>query len=176
MVGHRLALGLDRGVATSDVAADWTHRMYKTMAPLPTLMPGNRPPFFACSCSHRRFRLIFPSGRFQLRRLRTEFPASVRHGERDPVDHASGQRRFDRMVWFTDCTSDRVCPGRVWQAEHMLSAMRNQLFALACIRHNLPTAEAEASTAFRDSHRANRGDVGSLVGGRRAPARARCRL
>jgi hypothetical protein len=32
--------------------------------------------------------------------------------------------------------------GRLWQAEHMLSAMRDQVLALACLRHGLPVREA----------------------------------
>jgi hypothetical protein len=35
-----------------------------------------------------------------------------------------------------------VARGRLWQAEHMLSAMRDQVFALACVRHGLPAREA----------------------------------
>jgi hypothetical protein len=32
--------------------------------------------------------------------------------------------------------------GRLWQAAHMVGAMRDQVLALACLRHGLPTAEA----------------------------------
>jgi hypothetical protein len=32
--------------------------------------------------------------------------------------------------------------GRVWQAEYMLSHMREQVFALACLRHGLPSYES----------------------------------
>lgn len=31
--------------------------------------------------------------------------------------------------------------GKVWQAEHMLGGMRNQVLALACVRHGLPARE-----------------------------------
>ena len=35
-----------------------------------------------------------------------------------------------------------VARGRLWQAEYMLSAMRDQVLALACVRHGLPAREA----------------------------------
>ena len=31
--------------------------------------------------------------------------------------------------------------GRVWQAEYMVSAMRDQVLALVCLRHGVPTVE-----------------------------------
>jgi hypothetical protein len=31
--------------------------------------------------------------------------------------------------------------GRLWQAEYMLSAMRDQVLALACLRHGLPARD-----------------------------------
>jgi len=38
--------------------------------------------------------------------------------------------------------------GRVWQAEYMLSHMREQVLALACLRHSLPTYEGRGSDAL----------------------------
>lgn len=34
-----------------------------------------------------------------------------------------------------------IARGRVWQAEHMISGARDQVLALACLRHGLPTAQ-----------------------------------
>ena len=34
-----------------------------------------------------------------------------------------------------------IARGRVWQAEYMLSAMRDQVLALACLRHDVPVQE-----------------------------------
>jgi hypothetical protein len=31
-----------------------------------------------------------------------------------------------------------IARGRVWQAEYMISGMRDQVLALACLRHRLP--------------------------------------
>ncbi len=37
-------------------------------------------------------------------------------------------------------TRSSLARGRIWQAEYMLSGMRDQVFALACLRHGLPAA------------------------------------
>jgi len=34
-----------------------------------------------------------------------------------------------------------IARGKPWQAEYMISGMRNQVLALACLRHDLPSAE-----------------------------------
>lgn len=35
-----------------------------------------------------------------------------------------------------------ILRGKLWQAEYMISAVRDHVLALACLRHNLPTAHA----------------------------------
>ena len=41
-----------------------------------------------------------------------------------------------------------IARGRCWQAEHMLSAARDQLLALASVRHGLPAAYARGVDAL----------------------------
>lgn len=38
-----------------------------------------------------------------------------------------------------------IARGRTWQAEHMISAARDQVLALACVRHELPAAYARGA-------------------------------
>ena len=38
-----------------------------------------------------------------------------------------------------------IARGRAWQAEYMLSAARDQVLALACVRHGLPAADARGA-------------------------------
>lgn len=38
-----------------------------------------------------------------------------------------------------------IARGRVWQAEYMISGMRDYVLALACLRHNLPTVYARGT-------------------------------
>jgi hypothetical protein len=47
------------------------------------------------------------------------------------------------MAWlYALHVRSSVCRGRLWQAEYMLSAMRDNVLALACLRHGLPVRDA----------------------------------
>jgi hypothetical protein len=52
--------------------------------------------------------------------------------------------------------------GRLWQAEYMISAVRDHTLALACLRHGLPTAEARGTDQLPDA--VTRPFVSALVG------------
>ena len=52
--------------------------------------------------------------------------------------------------------------GRVWQAEYMLSAMRDQVLALACLRHGLPAVEGRGIDRLPPEATAAAGLVRSL--------------
>jgi hypothetical protein len=41
-----------------------------------------------------------------------------------------------------------IARGRAWQAEYMISGMRDQVLALACLRHGTPTVEARGIDAL----------------------------
>ncbi len=44
------------------------------------------------------------------------------------------------MAWLYGLhTRSSIARGRVWQAEHMISGMRDHFLALACLRRDLPT-------------------------------------
>jgi hypothetical protein len=50
---------------------------------------------------------------------------------------------FIGMAWLHALhVRSSVCRGRRWQAEYMLSGMRDNVLALACLRHGLPVREA----------------------------------
>ena len=44
-----------------------------------------------------------------------------------------------------------ILRGKLWQAEYMISAVRGHVLALACLRHNLPTAHARGFHLLPDS-------------------------
>jgi hypothetical protein len=47
------------------------------------------------------------------------------------------------MAWlYALHARSAICRGRVWQAEYMISGMRDHVLALACLRHDLPTVHA----------------------------------
>ncbi len=41
-----------------------------------------------------------------------------------------------------------IARGRAWQAEYMISGMRDQVLALACLRHGVPAVEARGIDAL----------------------------
>ncbi len=50
---------------------------------------------------------------------------------------------FIGMAWlYALHVRSSVCRGRRWQAEYMLSGMRDNVLALTCLRHGLPVREA----------------------------------
>ena len=138
-----LALGLDRGVATSDVAADWTHRMYSDHGAVA---------HFDAWYQTTLFRVFLLSSTLQVDisfRADSNFGAygpnfQLLFGTANEIPWPSPTASNDLIGWcwvYGLHVRSSIARGRVWQAEHMLSAMRDQLFALACARHNLPAVE-----------------------------------
>lgn len=62
------------------------------------------------------------------------------HIEPAPSEHLIG------MGWlYALHARSSLLRGKPWQAEFMMSAMRDQILALACLRHNLPVEEARGT-------------------------------
>ena len=138
-----LALGLDRGVVTSDIAAEWTHRMYRDHGAVAHLDAWYKTTLF---------RVFLLSSTLQVDisfRADSNFGAygpnfELLFGTANEIQWTAPPASSDLIGWcwvYGLHVRSSIARGRVWQAEHMLSAMRTQLFALACVRHNLPTAE-----------------------------------
>jgi len=51
---------------------------------------------------------------------------------------AAGTRKRDVGSAQTVGTRGSIARGRLWQAEYMMSGMRDHVIALACIRHDVP--------------------------------------
>jgi hypothetical protein len=59
-------------------------------------------------------------------------------------DHAPATRAEDLIGWawlYALHARSSIAREKLWQAEHMISGMRDQALALACLRHNLPARE-----------------------------------
>ncbi len=56
------------------------------------------------------------------------------------------------MAWlYALHARSSVARGRVWQAEYMISGMRDHVLALACYAATFPQSTVEASIAFNQS-------------------------
>jgi hypothetical protein len=82
-----------------------------------------------------RFRMLF--GNTATRHVPSSSHARERHG--------SDVSQADELVgwgWlYALHARSSIGRGRAWQAEHMISGLRDRVLALACLRHGLPTRE-----------------------------------
>jgi predicted nucleotidyltransferase len=63
-----------------------------------------------------------------------------------PPSHAPDPVHLIGMGWlYALHARSSIARGRAWQAEHMISATRDQVLALACVRHGLPAAYARGA-------------------------------
>lgn len=138
-----LALGLEPDVAPSEVVDDWTGRMYGDYGAVAHLDAWYKATLF---------RVFILSSTLQVDisfRAASDFGAygpnfELLFGTANEIPWTTPPASSDLIGWcwvYGLHVRSSIARGRVWQAEHMLSAMRDQLFALACVRHNLPTAE-----------------------------------
>jgi hypothetical protein len=69
-------------------------------------------------------------------------------GERPP-DGAPNPAHLIGMAWlYALHARSAIARGRLWHAEYMLSAARDQVLALACVRHGVPAAYARGVDAL----------------------------
>ena len=138
------SFGIAEGVDPEAVLADWTTQLDNDLGvvhhwDLPhggtiyrvLLMPGGLELNIA----------VTPAPGFGARgpKFRLLFGESAEHPPTPPPD-------VDELIgygWLYVLTSrTALARGRLWQAEHMISALRDQCLALACVRHGEPPAYA----------------------------------
>jgi hypothetical protein len=62
---------------------------------------------------------------------------------------AAGAEELIGWAWlYALHTRSSIARGKVWQAEYMVSGMRDQVLALACLRHGLPAREGRGMDAL----------------------------
>jgi hypothetical protein len=138
-----LALGLAETAEMSEVMADWTEEMYRDHGTVHHLdvwrgpscvrvflladtlqvdIAFRPPPDFRATSS--TFRLLFGEA-----------------GDRPPAPPPDADELIGLGWVYALHVRSSLERGRVWQAEWMLSRVREQVLALACLRHGLPTDE-----------------------------------
>jgi hypothetical protein len=145
-----LAFGVRAGVDTASVVADWSARMYRGHDAVHHL------DVVVGSWTYRVFLLrnglqvdlaFAPASEFGARaptfRLLFGEAAELPPAPKPSPAHLIG------MAWLY-CLHVRSCLARrkYWQAEYMLSTARDQVLALACLRHGLPTSEGRGMDAL----------------------------
>jgi hypothetical protein len=142
-----LALGVASEADLTQVVADWTGRMYRDWRAVHHVDVYR---------GHTLFRVFLLAETLQ---VDIAFWPAAEFGAIGPTFRllfgATGQPslppppsavEFIGMAWLYSLhVRSSIARGRLWQAEYMLSSMRNQVLAVACLRHGLPSAEGRGT-------------------------------
>ncbi|ANN18790.1 hypothetical protein SD37_26325 [Amycolatopsis orientalis] len=138
-----LALGLAPSVDYDDVVAAWTESLYREHG------AGTHLDVRAGSTL---FRVFLLQGTLQVDIAfwrAEEFGATgprfeVLFGKANDVEKTQPPVAANLIGWawlYALHARSSIGRGRVWQAEYMISGMRDQVFALACLRHDVPAVQ-----------------------------------
>jgi len=145
-----LAFAIGAPDALSDVVSDWTSRMYESQHALDHL------DVTAGKWLYRVFLLpdtlqvdlaFAPADEF--RALAPSF--KLVFGETNAAHHAAPRPARDLIGWgwlYALHARSSLARKKHWQAEYMISGLRDTALALACVRHELPTAHARGVDAL----------------------------
>lgn len=147
-----LAFGVRDQIELPDVLDDWTHHMYQQHAALHHLDVA------AGTWLYRVFLLpgtlqadlgFVPAADF-----RPPAPSfTLVFGDAGEARHSTPRSSVELIGWGSlYALHARSCLARQrrWQAEYMISGMRDTALALACLRHGLPTAHARGADSLPD--------------------------
>ena len=138
-----LALSLDADADHTEVVADWTDRMYGGHGAVTHLDVWSKGTLF---------RVFLLAGTVQ---VDIAFWASADFGATGPnfrllfgtaneLPMTEPPARADLIGWswlYALHARSSIARGRVWQAEYMVSGMRDQVLALACLRYDVPATQ-----------------------------------
>ncbi len=142
MVRYRLAFGVAESAELPVVLADWTAQMYERHLALHHLdVPAGAWIYrvFILPSSLQVDLAFVPAGEF--RALAPTF--RLLSGEANEPRHMPPPRAADVIgLGWLYALHARTCIARrnLWQAEYMISGVRDHALELACIRHGLPAA------------------------------------
>jgi hypothetical protein len=145
-----LALGVADGADSGRVIADWTDRMYQGCGAVHHLDVHRGDILFRVFllASTLQVDLAFwPAAEFGAvgPTFRLLFGTANPPRVLSPPDDAA----LIGMGWlYALHARSSIARGRAWQAEYMISGMRDQVLALACLRHGVPAVEGRGIDAL----------------------------
>jgi hypothetical protein len=158
-----LALGLAPDADTGQVIADWTQVMYRQHGAVHHLDIVPRATVYRVFllASTLQVDLAFsPAAQFGATAptFRLIFGTSAPQAPSPPP----GAAELVSMGWlYALHARSSIARGRVWQAEYMISGMRDHVLALACLRHGVPAAQGRGMDRLPPA--ATAGIAGALV-------------
>jgi predicted nucleotidyltransferase len=138
-----LAFGIADGVERSGVIADWSDRMYREHGAVHHMDVVAPPAVFRVFLLRSTLQVdlaFWPAA--ELGAIGPTFRLLFGSARERPTAHAATALGILDMGWlYALHARSSIARGRVWQAEYMISGMRDQVLALACLRAGLPTAQ-----------------------------------
>ena len=153
-----LALGVDNAVDLGLVVADWTDRMYRSHGAvhhLDVVHEGILYRVFLLASTLQVDLAFWPAAEFGA--TGPTFRLLFGTASERPLRPAPTAAELIGLGWlYALHVRSSIARGRPWQAEYMLSAARDQVLALACLRHGVSAIEGrgidslplEATTAI----------------------------
>lgn len=137
-----LAFAVDPAADVDEVVADWTARMYRhgVVDHLDVWFGATLFRVFLLADSLQVDLAFWPAAEFGAvgPKFKVLFGDAPERAQTEPPQAT----QLIRMGWlYALHARSSIARGRVWQAEYMISALRDQVFALACLRRNLPAVE-----------------------------------
>jgi predicted nucleotidyltransferase len=137
-----LALRLGAGADELDVVAEWTRRMYDECGAVHHLDVWR---------GETRFRVFLLANALQVdiafwswtgfRATGPAFLLQFGTANESPIPGPPAAAELIGTGWlYALHVRSSIARGRLWQAEYMVSAMRDQVLALACLRYGLPVS------------------------------------
>ena len=176
-----LALGLAPDADLGQVIADWTQVMYRQHGAVHHLDIAPRATVYRVFllASTLQVDLAF-SAAAEFGAIAPTFRLIFGTPAQQAPSPAPGAAELVGLGWlYALHARSSIARGRVWQAEYMISGVRDHVLALACLRHGVPTAQARgmdrlppAATAAVAGALVRSLDIGELVRAFRVAAEA----
>ncbi len=142
-----LALSVASGADSTQVIADWTGRMYGDGRAVHHVDVARGNILFRVFLRADTLQVdiaFWPAAEFGA--IAPTFKLLFGATGQPPVLPPPSAVGLIGMAWlYALHVRSSIARGRWWQAEHMVTGMRNHVLALACLRHGLPSAEARGA-------------------------------
>jgi predicted nucleotidyltransferase len=138
-----LGLGIVDEVELGEVIADWTDRMYRehgAIHHIDVTRGGTVYRVFLLASTLQVDLAFSPAAEFGA--IASTFRLLFGTAKEQPAAAAPSAAQLIGLGWLHALHArSSIARGRAWQAEYMISGMRDHVLALACLRHGVPTSQ-----------------------------------
>jgi hypothetical protein len=138
-----LALGIVDEAELGEVIADWTDRMYRehgAIHHIDVTRGGTVYRVFLLASTLQVDLAFSPAAEFGA--TASTFRLILGTAKEQPAAAAPSAAQLIGLGWLHALHArSSIARGRAWQAEYMISGVRDHILALACLRHGVPTSQ-----------------------------------